>query len=246
MAKTSGLGDNFYIGQYDLSGDVGSLSSVHGGNTPLPVTGINSSANERIGGKRDGGMSFMTYFNTATGRAHPALSILPTTDRIASYFRGAAIGNEVASLVGLQIGYDGSRAEDGGFTFNVDVQADKYGLEWGLQLTPGLRTDTAATLGTALDTTASVSQGAQAYLHVTAFTGTDVTIKIQDSADNVTFADVTGLTFTTVTAVTSERIATASGAAIRRYLRATTTTSGGVTSVTFAVNVVKNATAVTF
>ena len=30
MAKSSGLGDNFYIGGYDLSGDVASLGQVQG------------------------------------------------------------------------------------------------------------------------------------------------------------------------------------------------------------------------
>ena len=79
------------------------------------------------------------------------------------------------------------------------------------------------------------------------FTGTDATVTIQDSADNVTFADVTGLTFTQITtAPTSERLATASGATVRRYLRAVTSTTGGFTSLTFAVVLVKNATAVAF
>jgi hypothetical protein len=63
----------------------------------------------------------------------------------------------------------------------------------------------------------------------------------------VTFADVTGLSFTQITAApTSERIATASGATIRQYLRAVTTTTGGFTSLTFSVVVVKNQTAVSF
>lgn len=247
MTKTSGLGDNFYIDQYDLSGDVGSLSGVHGGNTPLPVTGINSSAMERIGGKRDGGMSFSTYFNTAAGHAHPALSTLPLTDRICSYFRGAAIGNEAASTVGKQIGYDGSRGDDGGFTFAVDVQSNGFGLEWGQQLTPGLRTDTTATAGSPLDTTASASLGGQLYLHVTAFTGTDVTIKLQDATTSGgSYSDVSGGTFTVVSAVGSQRLALGGSTTVRQFVKITTTTSGGFTSCTFAVNFNKNTTAVTF
>ncbi len=72
-------------------------------------------------------------------------------------------------------------------------------------------------------------------------------MKIQDSADNVSFADVTGLTFTQVTAApTAERIATTSGATIRRYLRAVTVTTGGFSSLTFAVVVVKNTVATAF
>jgi hypothetical protein len=127
-------------------------------------------------------------------------------------------------------------------TFGVSAQSNGFGLEWGQQLTAGMRTDSAATNGTGLDTTASASFGGQAYLQVASFTGTDVTVKIQDSADNVTFADVAGFNFTQITggAPLSERIALANTATLRRYLRASTVTTGGFTSLTFAVNVVKN------
>lgn len=94
---------------------------------------------------------------------------------------------------------------------------------------------------------AATSFGAQAYMQVTAFTGTDVSVKIQDSADNVTFADVPGLTFTQITAApAAERIATAPTATIRQYLRAVTVTTGGFTNLSFSVVVVKNESAVTF
>jgi hypothetical protein len=74
--------------------------------------------------------------------------------------------------------------------------------------------------------------------------GTDVTVKIQDSADNVSFADVSGLAFTQLTAGrTAERLATANNATIRRYLRAVTVTTGGFSSLAFAVVIVKNETA---
>lgn len=247
MSKQGGLGDNCYVGGYNLSGDIGSLSRIGGSQATLEVTGIDKAALERIGGQRDGAIEFTSYFNKSAGQAHPVLSVLPTSDRVVSYFRGVALGNPAASLVGKQINYDGTRGQDGSLTFTVQAQANGYGLEWGRQLTAGLRTDTAATNGTGIDTTASASFGAQAYLQVTAFTGTDATVKIQDSADNVSFADVTGLAFSQVTASpASQRIATASGATIRRHLRAVTVTAGGLTSITFAVMVAKNDTVVTF
>ncbi len=241
MTKTGGLGDNFYSGGYDLSGDIGSVDKIQGGQKPIEVTGINKSAFERIGGLRDGSMSWKAFFNTGIGQAHPVLSALPTADVVATYCRGTVLGNPCASLVAKQLNYDGNRSQSGDFTFSVDAQANSFGLEWGLLLTAGLRTDTAATNGTGVDTAASAAFGAQAYLQVTAFTGTDVTVKIQDSADNVTFADVTGLTFTQVTAAPfTQRLATVNTATIRRYVRAVTVTTGGVTSVTFAVHITKN------
>jgi hypothetical protein len=239
--KTGGLGDNLYVGGYDLSGDIGALSKIQGGVKPIEVTGINKLAMERIGGQRDGSMTWSAFFNTAIGAAHPVLSALPRTDVVATYCRGTNLGDPCANLVAKQANYDGNRTQAGEFTFSVDAQANAYGLEWGVQLTPGLRTDTGATNGTGVDTTASLSFGAQAYLQVTAFTGVDVTIKVQDSADNVSFADVAGLAFTAVTAApTTQRIAVSNTATIRRYVRAVTTTSAGFASVTFAVGITKN------
>ncbi|MEV6181351.1 hypothetical protein [Streptomyces sp. NPDC052015] len=240
MAKQSGLGDNFYLHGYDVSGDISSVN-VSGGPAALTTTGIDKSAFERIGGLRTGAMTGTCYFNPGTDRAHPRLSGLPRTDVIASYFRGTTLGNPAACQVSKQINYDGQRGDDGAFTFSFDLQCNGFGVEWGRSLTAGVRTDTAATNGSSIDTTASASFGAQAYLQAFAFTGTDVTVKIQDSADNSTFADVTGLSFTQLTAGrTAERIATANNATIRRYIRAVTVTTGGFSSLAFSVVIVKN------
>lgn len=234
MSKQSGLGDNLYVGGYNLSGDVQAVGNVGGGHGVLDVTGIDKSAYERIGGIRDGRIEMTTFFNPASAHAHPVLSALPRTDVNVTYARGTALGSPAASLVAKQVGYDGTRAADGMFTFAVAAQANGYGLVWGRQLTAGLRTDTTATNGTGLDTTASASFGWSAFLHLTAFTGTDITVAIEDSADDATYAALSGGSFGALTGIGAVRIAGAtSTATVRRYLRAVT--SGTFTSATFAV-----------
>lgn len=240
MAKQSGLGDNLYIDGVDISGDVGSLGQIGGGNSPIDVTGIDKSARERLGGVRDGTIAFSAFFNP-TG-AHLALSALPTTDRVLTYCRGTSLGDPAASFVAKQIGYDPTRDDSGSLTIAVSAQANGYGLEWGRQLTAGKRTDTTATNGASIDTAASASFGLQAYLHVFAFTGTSVTVKLQDSADNSAWADVSGAAFAAVSAVGAQRIAVAG--TVRRYLRAVTT--GTFSNAVFSVNAVKNETTVSF
>jgi hypothetical protein len=243
MAKISGLGQKFFWGGYDISGDVGSLSGVSSPLATLDVTAVDKYAMERIGGEKDGTLAFQAFYNTAANQAHAILKTLPTTDTSVIYATGPTIGADAACMVTKQIGYDGTRAADGGYTFAVQAQANGYGLEWGQLLTAGLRTDTAATSpATGLDTTSSLSFGAQAYLQVTAFSGTDVTVKIQDSADNSTFADISpSLVFTQVTAAHAfERIAVVNTTTIRRYVRVITTTSGGFTSCSFVCAIVKN------
>ncbi len=245
MAKTSGIGMFCWIDGNDLGGDIGSIARINGGPKALELTDITQSAYERAGGERDGGFTFNSWFNPT--RAHPVWSSLPSADRIATTGLGATIGSPAACCVSKQIGYDGKRGQDGSFPLDVDTQSNGYGLEWGQLLTAGKRVDTGATNGASLDTGASASFGAQLYLHVFAFVGTDVTIKLQDSADNGTFADVAGGAFTAVTAAPgSQRIQLGAAATVRRYLRIATTTAGGFTSVTFAVVVNKNLTATTF
>jgi hypothetical protein len=243
VAKESGLGDNLYIAGFNASGDIQQLGRIGGGPALLNMTGIDKSAYERKGGLRDGAFEMTTFFNhdSVTPATHEKLSALPRTDVLLTYCRGTTLGSPAASLVGKQVGYDPQRGDDGMITFSVSAQANGYGIEWGRQLTAGVRTDTAATNGTGIDTTASADFGGQAYLQVFSFTGTDATVKIQDSADNLTFADVTGLAFTQITAgPTSERIAIANTATIRRYVRAVTVTTGGFSSLAFAVNFIKN------
>lgn len=247
--KTSGLGDRFFVDGNDISGDVGSIENISSPQKLLDVTGIDKSAYERIGGLRDGDMKWTTFFNAATGKVLSVLKTLPRTNRIATYCRGTTLGNPAASLLALQLDYDGKRGNAGDYTFTCEAQANGYGADWGIQLTPGMRTDSAATNGTGVDqTTVSTAFGWQAYLHLNAFSGTDVTIKIQDSADNSSFADLASGAFTQITTTTpqAQRLAVGGTAVVRRYVRAVTVTTGGFTSATFAVMFVRNTAAVVF
>ena len=242
--KSSGLGDNLYIQGFDASGDIQALGNIGGGPALLNMTPITKSAYERQGGLRSGQIEMTTFFNTVaiTGATHEKLSALPRTDVILTYCRGTSLGDPAASLVAKQANYDPQRGDDGMLTFAVSAQSNGYGIEWGRQLTAGVRTDTAATNGTGIDTTASADFGGQAYLQAFSFAGTDVTVKIQDSADNVSFTDVAGFAFTQITGGTplSERIALGNTVTVRRYVRAVTVTTGGFTSLAFSVNVIKN------
>jgi hypothetical protein len=243
MTKLSGLGDRLLIDGFDVSGAVGSINKISGSQKTLEVTDITQSAFNRLGGQRDAGIDFSAWLeDTAVTGGHAALSSLPTGQRIVTYLRGTAIGGFSACMVSRQINYDPNRANDGGLTIGVSTQADSFGLEWGEQLTAGLRTDTTATNGTALDFGAvSTLFGGQAYLQVNAFTGTSVTVKLQDSADNSTFADLSGAAFIAATARGAQRLAISNAATVRRYVRVATT--GTFSNAVFAVTFVRNLTA---
>lgn len=230
MTKVSGLAQQLFITGVDLSGDTGSMTSVHGGPAALPSTGLDKNAMERLGGVLDGAIGWSSFYNVTAGQAHPTLSTLPTTDVAVMYVTAQSIGSPCAMLLGKQPDYAGTRGADGSFTFDLEVlsnSAINTALEWGIMLTAGKRTDTTATNGASNDYGAvSTLFGATAWLHVFSVTGTSMTVTIQDSADNSAWANITGLAFSAVVpgaAPQYQRLQTATGATIRRYVRAITT-----------------------
>jgi hypothetical protein len=240
--KTTGLGDQLAVAGYLIGGDIQQLS-LHGGPALLDSTDITQSAHSRLGGLFDGGISATAFNDPAAGGEHAAFSPLSRSDQIVTYFRGQAIGNPAFSLQSRQLNYDFTRAADGMLTEKVDEQLDQY-QEWGVQLTPGPRTDTGATNGTQYDNLASYAFGAQAYLHAVAFTGTDVTVTIQHSATSGSgFTNLMSFSQITGGVPQAQRTSVSNSTTVDRYLRAITTTSGGFTSFEFLVAITVNANA---
>lgn len=243
MAKASGLGARLFVGGYDISGDVGAVQTIRSSRNVDDVTGLDKGAHERLLLLRDGELQFNCFFNPtniagggATDQEHVALKSLPTTDRVAMYFHSTTLGDPVAALIGKQVNYDWTRGAEGSLRGTVQALSDGYGLEWCQSLTAGKRTDTGATNGASVDYGAvSTLFGLSAYLEVFSFVGADATVKLQDSADNITFADIAGAAFTQITAAPAQqRIETGLTATVRRYVQAVTVTAGGFTSLVFA------------
>lgn len=242
MAKQSGLGDNLYVDGFNLSGDALSYE-INQETELLETTGIDKSAMERIQGLRTTTASFTSWFNDATGQQHPALKVpVAANGKMLTFARGTTLGNPAAAMVAHQVSFAGNRGDDGSFTFDTEAQSiNGVPLEWGIQGTAGVRTDTTATNGAAIDLTATTNFGLSAYLQVFSFTGTSCTVKIQESSDNSgdAYADVVGGTFTAATGRTTQRIATANNLAVERFLRVVTT--GTFSSCAFHVTILKYA-----
>ncbi len=101
------------------------------------------------------------------------------------------------------------------------------GLGWALH---PVSTDTGTTTGATRDDAAATATGWIAHLHITAVTGspTSWTVKLQDSADGTTWADVTGGSFTATNVPAAQRLASAAATtALRRYVRYVSTVVGG-------------------
>lgn len=245
MAKQSGLGSQLYIGGNDIGATVASLDNVSTPRATLPATAITQSAEARMFGLRDGSGEFTAYFDPAAQATHSVLRALPTADTQLIFAMSNTLGDEAFSMVGKQINYDPSRADDGSFMFKVSCQSNGFGADWTNQLTAGKRSDTTATNGTGVNFASaanptSAAFGFQAYLQVFSFTGTSITFTLQDSADNVSFANLTDGVFTVVSAAPAfERIQSSSATAtVRQYVRVIT--SGTFSQCTFVVTFIRN------
>ena len=237
MSKASGLGANLYVQGYDLSNDVGQIDALENGRDLLEMTGLDKSAHERLQGLQTGRIAFTGFFNDAALQEHVALKLIPTTDVIGTVFKTAALTAVAASLTGKRTSYPVTRAADGAMGTGTEILSNADQLNYGLALTAGKRTDTTGTNGTGVDFgTGSTTFGMVAYLHVFAFTGTSITVTIQESSDNGgtdPFAAVTGGAFTAATGITAQRIETSLTQTVERYLRAVS--SGTFNPCTFAV-----------
>lgn len=157
---------------------------------------------------------------------------------------GFAIGAQVEMFQAVPSKYDIDTGEEKDIEFDVDYAVDDV-VDLGVSLHDLVAETTAGTVNyagvdeTAVSTaivTVNAVPNAVAHLHVTAYAGwTNATVKIQDSADNSTFADI-GMAFTAVTAPGKQRITLPSGTTIRRYVRAVVTFVGASGSMTFQVS----------
>ena len=119
----------------------------------------------------------------------------------------------------------------------VGVSASFTGDNFGNGKSLYALTNTSATANTtAVDFGASSTLGGQAFLHCTAHSSANISVKIQSSADNSSFADVSGFSFTAISGTTSERIATTN--TVNRYVRLAITVTSG--SATFSVGYAHN------
>jgi len=155
VGKQSGLGDNLFVQGVDLTFDIASIDTL---STPLSLiegTSIKQFAEQRIAGKRDMASKQFTSFadvvSGAAAGATAALEALPRTDVVSTYFHGSAIGNVAFGSVAKQLNFDPTIDTSGSILFKTELQGNAFGGDWGEQLTPGIRTDTAATNGTSID-----------------------------------------------------------------------------------------------
>lgn len=220
---TTILVDEFNLSAFFNSADIAATVET------AETTTFGNAAKTYIPGLKDSTLSLAGLFDGAASAVDEVLAAaLGGSALITIAPAGAgAIGNRASLADALATSYSLAATVSDAVQVSAEAQVTGGLLPGVILADLAARTATGQTA--ALDNGASSANGAKAILHLVAFTGTDITIKVQESPDNSTWADA--ITFTQATGVTSEA-ATASGT-IDRYTRVDI--SGTFTTATFAV-----------
>ena len=225
---------NVFIDKYDFStyfNDVSASTTVDTAET----SAFGTTAKTYVVGERDGSISLSgmfestalvgtdVFFNTALGNATKSLLI------IAPEGHGNGYGAIMARADNTS--YEVSSAIADIVQASAEFQSSDA-VEHGKILSSG-STVSATGNGTSVDNGAATTNGGAGYLSVPVNTRNgNITVKIQHSADNSTFADLVTFTVVSSSTATSQRVEVASGTTVNRYLRVNYTVAGSTGSAT--------------
>lgn len=225
---------NVFIDEFDFStyfNDVNASTTVDTAET----SAFGTSAKTYVVGHRDGTVSLGgmfegtpstgtdEFFDNALGNATKALVIVAP--------EGHSNGAGAILLEADDTSYEVSSAIADIVQASAEFQSTDA-VEHGKILSSG-STVSATGNGTSVDNGASTANGGAGFLSVPVNTRNgNITVKIQHSADDSTFADLVTFTVVSSTTKTSERIEVAADTTVNRYLRVNFTVAGSTGSAT--------------
>ncbi len=237
MATTHGKNIDVFVNEFDLTVYFNSMDLNREADNPETTT---FSKNDRtfIAGMKGGNVSISGFFDSDAGASDEVLNATlgATADRVVTIGPGGTAIGDITYLFRTRTSsFNISGSVDGVVEITADFLANRE-IDRGVSL-HNLTAETSSgdTQGSSVDNLALTSNGGTGHLHVTALgTPTTLDVTIEDSADDIAWALLTGGTFTQVTTVaTSEQIAIAAAQTVRQYLSVDFIIVG--TSYTFAV-----------
>lgn len=237
MAFIHGKSAGVLFGAYDLSAFFNEASMSQSVET-AETTAFGSGAKSYITGLKDGTFSLSGMFD---GVAAGIDEVISATLGSSTNTPITIIPQQAATMAVSDVSFSGETLETSyevsspvGDVVSANMEAQiTGGMDRGVILAPR-STVTATANVTSVDQTAGTTNGAVGYVHVTANTRNGaITVKVQHSTDNSTFADL--ITFSSVlsTTIVGERIAVTG--TVNRYVRASFTVAGSSGQATISV-----------
>ena len=222
---------NVFINEYDFStyfNDVSATSTVETSET----SAFGSTAKEYIVGLVDGTVSLSGMFDgTATGTDVVFSAVLGSTTKQNVIVAPSGHSNGASAIV---LEADDTSYEVSGAVADVVQTSAEFqssdGVEHGKILSSGSAISATGN-GTSVDNTTSSANGGVGFLSVPTNTRNgNITVKVQQSADNSTFTDLITFTVVSSTAKTFERVEVTG--TVARYLRVNYTVAGSTGTAT--------------
>ena len=227
-----GKNTRIYVDQYDFSGYFNTASATSNVDT-AETSAFGDSAKTYIVGHTDGTVSLGGMFegtaSTGTDQYFESVLGASTKQKVIIANEGHSLGGRIVALESDTTSYEVSSPIGDVVQASVEFQASE-GVGHGVLVSNGNAVSATGT-GTGVDNAVATTNGGVGFLSVPVNTRNgDITVKIQHSADNSTFADL--VTFTTVTGstLTSERIEVTG--TVNRYLRVSYTVAGSTGTAT--------------
>jgi hypothetical protein len=222
---------NVFVNEYDFStyfNDVSATTSVE----TAEVSAFGSNAKEYIVGLLDGTVSLSGMFDgTATGTDVVFSAVLGSTTKQNVIVAPSGHSNGASAIV---LEADDTSYEVSGAVADVVQTSAEFqssdGVEHGKILSSGAAISSTGN-GTSVDNALSSANGGVGFLSVPTNTRNgNITVKVQQSADNSTFTDLITFTVVTSTQKTFERVEVAG--TVARYLRVNYTVAGSTGTAT--------------
>ena len=222
---------NVFINEFDFStyfNDVSATSTVE----TSEVSAFGSSAKEYIVGLLDGTVSLSGMFDgTATGTDVVFSAVLGSTTKQNVIVAPSGHSNGATAIV---LEADDTSYEVSGAVADVVQTSAEFqssdGVEHGKILSSGAAISATGN-GTSVDNTAASTNGGVGFVSVPTNTRNgNITVKVQQSADNSTFTDLITFTVVTSTQKTFQRVEVTG--TVARYLRVNYTVAGSTGSAT--------------
>ena len=225
MAFKHGKDTKVFVNNSDFSTYFNNVDSTQMADVAESTT-FGNGAKTYISGNKDGTMTITGFFDATADATLQPLMGGADFDLFVGY-DGTTNGNQCAFGVGNITNYAVSSPVGDVVATSVDVQSDNGFFNGKLNFS-GSDT-TSGVMGSVVDDSSSSTNGFGAIVVCTSVSGTSPTfdIKVQHSADNVTYADL--ITFTQITAASSEVKVVASGTTVNRYIRVFNTIGGSST-----------------
>jgi hypothetical protein len=204
MAAVHGSKGSVLLDEFDVSQYFTQASVVKQAQT-VNVTTFGNDDKLYIVGQGSGSLSLNGVWDGAAGAVDSTLDAALGSDTVITVGIGgsATLGGPAILLQALNTGYQIRPTVNDAVRITANATANGGVRIAGVFLQP-LEAETTTFNGSSVNNLASSAFGGVAHLHVTAFDGTDATVKVQDSADNDMWADL--VTFTEITDVGSQRI----------------------------------------